>query len=64
MKLKFSENNMDYVEEIKIDGKFVEFIVPKHGGLQKSDYLIDYNAVSILNQLSSDMFAWAKYPNI
>lgn len=55
---------MDYVEEIKIDGTSVEYIVPKHGGLQKSDYLNDYGAVSILIQLSFDMFAWDKNPNI
>lgn len=44
LKLKFSENNVDYAEKIKIDGKSVEYMVPKHGGLQKSDYLIDYDA--------------------
>lgn len=55
---------MDYAEKIKIDGKSVEYMVPKHGGLQKSDYLIDYDAVSILIQHSLKMFGWDKNPNI
>ena len=53
---------MDHVEKIKTDGKSVEYMVPKHGRLQKSDYLIDYDAVSILIQLSFEMFAWVKNP--
>ena len=55
---------MGYVEEIKIDGTYVQYIVPEHGGLQKSDYLNDYGALSILIQLRFDMFAWDKNPNI
>lgn len=48
LKLKFSENNVDYEEEINISNSSVEYQVPKHGNREKSGYLSDFDAVSIL----------------
>lgn len=44
LKLKFSENNVDYEEEIKISNSSVEYQVPKHGNREKSGYLSDFDA--------------------
>ena len=48
MMLNFHENGGGYQETVKIDKTSVEFDVPYHNGIEKTKYLNDYEAVSII----------------
>ena len=48
LKLKFHEKGSDYIENIKIEKKSVEFDVPQHAGLDAAKYLNDYESVSLI----------------
>lgn len=46
MELVFREENNDYKEKIVLGKRSVEFDVPQHAGVEKAEYLNDYDAVS------------------
>ena len=46
MELVFHEKYNDYKEKIVLSKKSVEFDVPQHAGVEKAEYLNDYDAVS------------------
>ena len=52
LKLGFHEKGNDYIENIKIKNKSVEFDVPEHAGLDAAKYLNDYKAVSLIYSIS------------
>jgi len=51
LKLKFAEGKGNYEEKIKVDQKTVEYDVPKHEGVEQSEYLNDYDANLIVMKI-------------
>ena len=45
--LMFFEKNKYYEQKVKVGQLFVEYDVPKHAGVEQSEYLNDYDAVRI-----------------
>lgn len=47
LKLEFLEKGQYYNETIILEKKSVQFDVPKHAGIEETQYLYDYDAVSL-----------------
>ena len=47
LKLEFLEEGQYYNQTIILDKKSIQFDVPKHAGIEETQYLYDYDAVSL-----------------
>jgi len=50
-KLRFFEKDGYYEEKVKVDQKTVEYQVPKHAGVEQSEYLNDYDTNLIVMKI-------------
>ena len=47
LKLEFLEEGQYYNQTLILDKKSIQFDVPKHAGIEETQYLYDYDAVSL-----------------